>query len=325
MFRFLAFVLLAFAAVPAAAQPAAAPAAFTSDRIGVTVTGAGPDVVLVPGLASEPGVWRSTMAALPGYRYHLIHVSGFAGRPAGANAEGPVLIPVAAEIARYIREARLDRPVIVGHSMGGSLAILVAGRNPGLVSKVMVVDMMPYLGAMFRQPGSTDAQLEEMAGRLRGMLAGADGEMRRIQTSTIVAGMVRTESERPAILAASMASDSAVSAQSMYDLIVSNLVPDVAAIRVPMTVLYVQPTGAPLTPEQIDNYYRLSYRAAPQAVVRRIPDSAHFIMFDQPAVFQTALREFLAAPAPAPAAAPAPAPAPAPPAPAPATPAPSPS
>jgi pimeloyl-ACP methyl ester carboxylesterase len=313
MFRFLAFLMLAFAAaVPAAAQPAAAPG-FTSDRIGVTVTGSGPDVVLVPGLGSEPAVWTSTIAAVPGYRYHLIHVSGFAGRPAAANAEGPVLIPLAGEIARYIREARLSRPAIVGHSMGGSLAILVAGRNPGLVSRVMVVDMMPYLGAMFRQPGSTDAQLETMAGRLRGMLAGSTGEMRRIQTSTIVAGMVRTESERPAVLAASLASDSAVAAQSMYDLIVTNLMPDVAAIRVPMTVLYVQPGGTELAPEQIDNFYRVSYRGAPQAVLRRVADSAHFIMYDQPALFQTTLREFLAAPALAPAA------------PAPATPAPSPS
>jgi pimeloyl-ACP methyl ester carboxylesterase len=321
MLRFLAFLMLGLAAIPAAAQPAAAPApapaAFTSERIGVTVTGSGPDVVLIPGLASEPAVWNGTIAAVPGYRYHVIHVSGFAGRPAGANAEGPVLLPVAGEIARYIREARLDRPAVVGHSMGGSWAILVAGRNPGLVSRVMVIDMMPYLGAMFRQPGSTDAQLEQVAAQLRGMLAGADGEMRRIQTSTMVGQMVKTESERPAILAASLASDPAVAAQGMYDLIVTNLVPDVANIRVPMTVLYVQPAGAPLTPEQIDNYYRLSYRGAPQAVVRRIPDSYHFIMFDQPALFQAALREFLAAPVPATPAAPA--------APAPAAPGPSPS
>lgn len=291
MVRFLAFLLFALAAVPAAAQPAA----FTSDRIGVTVTGSGPDVVLIPGLASTPDVWRGTVAAVPGFRYHLIHVSGFAGRPAGANAEGPVLIPVAGEIARYIREARLSHPAIVGHSMGGSLAILVAGRNPGLVSKVMVIDMMPYLGAMFRRPGSTDEQLETMAGQVRMALSQADGETRRIQTSTMVAGMVNTESERPAVLAAGLASDPAVSAQGMYDLIVTNLVPDVANIRVPMLVLYVQPTGAPLTPEQIDNYYRLSYRGAPQAVLRRVADSAHFIMFDQPTLFHTALREFLSA------------------------------
>jgi len=158
MLRFLAVLLVALAAAPAAAQ-----GAFASDRIGVTVTGSGPDVILIPGLSSSPEVWQSTIAALPGYRYHLVHVSGFAGRPAGANASGPVLAPVAGEIARYISESHLDRPAIVGHSMGGSWAIMIAARHPGLVSKIMVIDMMPYLGAMFRQPGSTDAQLEASA------------------------------------------------------------------------------------------------------------------------------------------------------------------
>ena len=61
MFRFFSpSLMLAFAAaVPAAAQPGrpadpARRAAFTSERIGVTVTGTGPDVVLIPGLSSEP-------------------------------------------------------------------------------------------------------------------------------------------------------------------------------------------------------------------------------------------------------------------------------
>jgi pimeloyl-ACP methyl ester carboxylesterase len=325
MVRFLAFLMLAFAAVPAAAQPAPDPVAdpgtpapgFASDRIGVTVLGSGPDVVLIPGLNSTPNVWRATMAALPGYRYHLIHVSGFAGRPAGANATGSYLVPVAEEVARYITEAHLDHPAIVGHSMGGSWAMLVAGRHPGLVSKVMVVDMMPFLGAMImQQAGITQEQLPMVADRMRTGMAAVSGEQRRIMTSTMIAQMVRTESERPAQIAAGMASDPAVSAQGFADLIVTNLLGEVANIRVPMLVLYVQPAagpgGAVPTPEQIDNFYRISYRGAPQAVVRRIPDSAHFIMLDQPAVFQTALREFLVAPAPAAA-------------PAPATPAPSPS
>ena len=305
MLRPFAFLLIALAAAPAVAQaPAAAPAvaqapaaAFTSERIGVTVTGSGPDVILIPGLSSSPEVWHGTIAAVPGYRYHLIHVSGFAGRPAGANASGPVLAPVAEEIARYIRESRLDRPAIVGHSMGGSWAVMVAARHPGLVSKVMVIDMMPYLGAMFRQPGMTDEQFAAAANNMRTMMSGSGGEQRRIQTNSMIASMVRTEAARAAIVAHSMASDRAVSSQGFYDLIVTNLMPDVATIRVPMLVLYVQPTGAPLTPEQIDNYFRISYRGAAQAVVRRVPDSAHFIMIDQPAVFQDALKGFLA-PAP---------------------------
>lgn len=285
MLRYLAFLFLAFVSVPAAAQN------FASERIGVTVTGTGPDVVLIPGLSSHPDVWQSTVAALPGYRYHLVHVSGFAGRPAGANATGPVLEPVAGEIARYIREARLERPVLVGHSMGGSWAMMVAGRNPGLVSKVMVVDMMPFLGAMFGAPNS--AAVRPIADQIRAGMAGATAEARRAQVEQTIATMVRTESLRPGVVARSLASDPAVSGQGFYDVIVTDLRPDLANIRVPLTVLYVLPAGAPLTVEQIDQYYQASYASVPGVVLRRIPDSYHFIMYDQPAVFQTALREFL--------------------------------
>src|SRR3982751_4929229 len=155
----LLFATPAFAVQQPAATPAVQPdpgtpaANFPSQRIGVTVIGTGPDVVLIPGLSSTPAVWASTMAALPGYRYHLIHVSGFAGRPAGANAQGNYLAPVAEEIARYIREAHLDHPAVVGHSMGGSWTIMLAARHPELVGKAMVVDMLPYLRIMLRSQG----------------------------------------------------------------------------------------------------------------------------------------------------------------------------
>jgi len=287
MLRTFALLLLAFVTVPAAAQ---APA-FASERIGVTVTGSGPDVVLIPGLSSHPDVWASTIAALPGYRYHLVHVSGFAGRPAGANATGPVLEPVAGEIARYISEARLDRPALVGHSMGGSWAMMVAGRNPALVSKVMVVDMMPFLGAMFGAPNA--AAVRPIADQIKAGMAASTGDARRAQVEQTIATMVRTESLRPGVVAQSLASDPAASAQGFYDVLTTDLRPDLAAIRVPLTVLYVLPAGAPLTVEQIDQYYQASYAGVPGAVLRRIPDSYHFIMFDQPEAFQRELTAFL--------------------------------
>lgn len=294
MFRLLALLLLMPLAACATATAAPPAPAFTSDRIGVTVVGSGPDVVLIPGLSSEPQVWQSTIAAVPGYRYHLIHVSGFAGRPAGANASGPVLIPVAEEIARYIREARLDRPAVVGHSMGGSWAMLVAGRNPGLVGKVMVVDMMPFLGGMFGGPTATAESVRPIAEQIRTMLGSASGEMRRQQITQTIATMVRTEGLRPGVVAQSLASDPAVAAQGFYDLIVTDLRPDLANIDVPLTVLWVYPPGAPISEAQMTQYYQLSYGGVRGAVIRRIPESYHFIMFDQPEAFQRELVEFLA-------------------------------
>src|SRR6185436_7962583 len=116
----------------------------------------------------------------------------------------------------------------------------------------------------------------------------------RATITQTIAGMVRTESLRGPIVEHSLTSDPAVSGQGFYDLVTTDLRHDLANIHVPLTVLYVLPAGAPLTPEQIDGFYRLSYAGAPQAVLKRIPDSYHFIMYDQPEVFRRELREFLA-------------------------------
>jgi pimeloyl-ACP methyl ester carboxylesterase len=296
----LAALLLPLAAACATAAPEdeaalpAPPAAFASERLSVEVVGSGPDVVLIPGLSSSPEVWRSTVAAVPGYRYHLVHVAGFAGKPAGANASGAVVEPVAGEIARYIREAGLSKPAVVGHSLGGAWAIMVAGRNPDLVSKAMVVDMLPFLGAMFGGPTATPESVRPIAEQMRTGIATSAGEARRKQIEQTIAGMVRTEALRAGVVEASLASDPAASGQAMYDLVTTDLRPDVARIKVPLTVLYVRPQGAPVTDAQMEQFYAMSYAGAPQAVLKRIPDSYHFIMFDAPDVFQSELKAFLA-------------------------------
>src|SRR3954470_16682224 len=89
------FALL-LAGAPAAAQR------FQPTRFSVEVTGRGPDVILIPGLTSGREVWRATAAALPGYRYHLHQVAGFAGEAARGNRAGPVVAPLADELVRYI-------------------------------------------------------------------------------------------------------------------------------------------------------------------------------------------------------------------------------
>ena len=60
--------------------------AFRSDRINVVTQGSGPDVVLVHGLGSSRDVGREMIAAVPGYRYHLVQMSGFGGTPIGESS-----------------------------------------------------------------------------------------------------------------------------------------------------------------------------------------------------------------------------------------------
>jgi pimeloyl-ACP methyl ester carboxylesterase len=288
-------LFLALMLLPIATACASVPErpAFASERIGVTVRGEGPDVVLIPGLSSSPEVWESTVAAVPGYRYHLVHVSGFAGRPAGANGNGPVVAPVAEEIARYIEEAGLERPAVVGHSLGGTWAMMVAARHPDRVSRVMVVDMLPFLGALFAGPNATPESVAPIAAQVRQGIAGGTGEARRAAIEQTIATMVRTEALRPSAVAHSLASDASISGQAMYDLITTDLRPEIAALRMPMTVLWVRPPNAPVTEAQMEQFYRLSYAGVAQARIVRVPESWHFIMWDAPDAFRDELRRFL--------------------------------
>lgn len=294
MIRFLLSLMLLPLAAACASVPDAPRSAFASDRIGVTVRGEGPDVVLIPGLSSSPQVWDSTIAAVPGYRYHIVHVSGFAGRAPGANASGPVVAPVAEEIARYVAEAALQRPAVVGHSLGGTWAMMVAARHPERVSRLMVVDMFPFLGAIFGGPNATAETLRPAAEQIRSAIATGTGDARRTNIEQTIATMVRTEALRPQAVQASLDSDGAVSGQAMYDLILTDLRPELPNIRVPMTVLWVRPPNAPVTEEQMAGFYRASFAGVPQARVVRIPAAYHFIMWDEPEAFQRELRTFLA-------------------------------
>jgi pimeloyl-ACP methyl ester carboxylesterase len=266
---------------------------FSSDRISVDVRGTGPDVVLIHGLGSSTRVWSDTVAAVPGHRYHLVQIKGFAGQPAGANAGGAVVAQTAEEVARYIREARLSRPAVIGHSMGGTIALSLAARHD-LLSKVMVVDMVPFLGALFGPPGTTAETVRPTADRLRDQALAATPETRRQNVEASMKTMVLSDARRQPAIDDALASDRAVTASAYHELIVTDLRPELPRIGVPVTVLHVQTPNLPLTAEQFDAFYRAAYSGLPNVTIRRIPDSYHFIMYDQPDRFAAELKAFLA-------------------------------
>ena len=288
------FIMAAAMLAAALAAPVAAFAAgFASDRISVVTKGEGPDVLLIPGLGSAPYVWEGTVAAVPGYRYHLVQVAGFAGAPVGGNKAGPVLAPLAEEIARYIDEQDLDRPALIGHSMGGSLGLMVAARHPEAVSKLIVVDMIPFMGAMFGPPGTTAESIRPTADAVRDGIVAQPDEKRRQTVAATMAQMVRTEAAREPAVRANLASDRGLAARSMHDLIVTDLRPELAAIKVPVTVLFVRGPNIPLTDEQMEAVYKASFATLPQAELKRIPDAYHFIMADAPDRFAAEVKAFL--------------------------------
>jgi pimeloyl-ACP methyl ester carboxylesterase len=258
----------AFAPAPAPAQR------FAPTRFSVEIVGRGPDVILIPGLTSGREVWRATAAALPGYRYHLIQVAGFAGEPARGNARGAVVAPLADELARYIAESRLDRPAIIGHSMGGTLAMMIAARRPDLVGRIMVVDMLPQPAGLLGGDAREMSPLADLLGTSGG---------RQLFTSFMGAFSPPD--------AAARRSDPDVVGRAVRELATTDLTPELPRIRAPLTVLYASPD--PQARAAIDRSFARAYANAPSARFVRIDGSGHMVMLDQPARFRAAVRAFL--------------------------------
>ena len=260
-----------------APSPSAA-APFQPTRFSVQVRGTGPDVILIPGLTAGRDVWETTARAIPGYRYHLIQVAGFAGEPARGNARGAVVAPLAEEIARYIVDRRLTRPAIVGHSMGGTVAMTIGARRPELVGKIMVVDMLPQPAGLI---GGTAADLGPLADSLRGVLDSPAG--RDLFASLITNFSPPDRGNRR--------SDPDVVARSMQELARIDLTEDLRRMRTPMTIVYAARDAR--VRENVDRSYRAAYSAKPGARFVRIDNSGHMIMLDQPVRFRQALGDFL--------------------------------
>lgn len=264
----------------AGGQPTSAPVAaapFSSNRISVVAQGSGPDVILIPGLTASRDMWKSTVAAVPGYRYHLVQVNGFAGTKAGANTSGPVVEPVAREIARYIAEKRLNKPALIGHSMGGTLAMMVAARQPQTVGKVMVVDMLP------RPTGLFGGGLALLGGFADQLAATPDG---RQLLGNLIGRFGASDPART--------SDPDVVARATHDLGRTDLSPDLPKIGAPMTVLFATPGTGTREHQVAVEDYRRGYSGARTARLRPIPQSGHMIMYDQPARFRAEVKAFLA-------------------------------
>ena len=260
-----------------ASQQARPPVRFRPTRFSVQVRGSGPDVIMIPGLTSGRHVWNAAVSAVPGYRYHLLQVSGFAGEPARGNADGPVVGPLTTEIARYIQALGLRRPAVVGHSMGGTIAMMLATRYPALVGRLMVVDMLPRPTAMYG--GSAAAQL---ASSLGGLLGDAQG---RQLISSIVTAFTPPEDDD------ARASDADVVTRAMHDLGTVDLTGDLPRIRAPLTVVYA--SRGEEGRAAIDRGFAQAYRSARGARLVRIDGSGHVVMADQPQRFARAMREFL--------------------------------
>ena len=281
---------IATACVIAAKSHAATPFPDTeSERFSITVTGSGPDVILIPGLASSAATWDGTVAHLKAhYRLHVLNIAGFAGEPAGANAAGEVVAPTVEAIDAYIK-ANHWKPVVIGHSRGGTMGLMLAKAHPEDVSKLVIVDALPYAGVIFN-PAATVETTQPFAAMMKSKIEAMSDETFKTQETGTLGRMVTAPANVTRLADWRAQSNRHTFAQSLYDDMVTDLRPDVANIRTPSVLLFPVDVADGQDATATMAFYKSQYAAMPHLTMVEIDNSRHFEMLDQPEAFNAALQ-----------------------------------
>jgi len=253
----------------------------------------GPAVILVPGLASGPWVWADTAQRLEqDHVVYLLTLPGFDGRAAVA---GTTLDTLASDLRQLIETKKIARPVLVGHSLGGTLSLKFASEHSALIAGVVAVDGLPVFPGTENQTGDrsklADGVRAQFGGQTREQfVAGQHGYMKQIGSiDPAIADRLAEQSAR---------SDIGATADFAAQVFALDLRPKLKGIAVP--VVEISPFNAPdFAAMGVDEngktaYYRLLLAGVPQLDVVSISPARHFVMFDQPAKFATALDAALA-------------------------------
>jgi pimeloyl-ACP methyl ester carboxylesterase len=251
------------------------------DPFQVKVTGHGRPMILIPGLSSSGETWDTTVARYKdGFECHVLTVAGFAGVP---RIPAPMLEHVREGIAAYIRTHKLDHPTIVGHSLGGFLALDLAAHYPDLPGRLVIVDSYPFLGGLYDAKVTIETVRTGVA-QMRTYMGSQTQDMyeRYVKSGVATRTMVEKESDFERIVAWGLASDRTAVTDALAELLSGDLREDVAKIKSPTLVMgtYIGFPGT--TREGIEASLRTQY-AKLQGVETHVTDKAHhFIMWDDP-------------------------------------------
>lgn len=267
--------------------------AFTSDRLSVEVIGSGPDVVLIPGFGSSREVWRPLAERLSAtHRVHLVQLAGFAGEP-WSHGDGPFVQPAIDALADYVKQAGLDRPAVIGHSMGGLSALMLAQQHPELVSRVMSVDSLPFFSALYG-PTATAESAAPFAEQAAAGILNADEAGFRAGQAQGAPGLSRDPATQAAMVEWTVASDRHAMAAAIREVMTTDTRPGLAAMTTPVWAVYAADADGGAPAAMVDAMWGREYASLPGVTLIRVDGSRHFIMVDQPAKFGEIVDRFLA-------------------------------
>jgi len=258
----------------------------------VNVSGKGPKIILIPGLASSGEVWNETVAELSkNFECHVLTLPGFGTNPKVEMPAG-FLATMEGLITDYINE-QTEKVTLIGHSLGGFLSLRLSRSLPDKIDRAIIVDSFPFYSAAFN-PAATEENMAGMATQMKELMLAQSPEQYRAQQEASMPIMTTSE-KLPLAVEWSIESDRMTTAQALYELMTTDYRDELAEVKTPILVLGAWHSGKNygMTAESVKATFENQYQLAENVQIEMAPTAHHFIMWDNPEWFMEKLILFL--------------------------------
>ncbi|KUJ60497.1 alpha/beta hydrolase [Flavobacteriaceae bacterium CRH] len=240
-------------------------------------------IIFIPGFASSREVWNESKATLEkDFTCYTLTMAGFAGVQPQPN---PSFENWKTEIANYIKANKIEKPILVGHSMGGGLALAIAADYPQLIGKIVVVDALPCLAAL-SDPSFKSKENNDCSAMVAQMAAMNEKQFYDMQKQTMPR-LLQDASKLEMVVDWSVKSDRKTFAEMYCDFFNTDLRTKMEAIKCPSLILLESYfiNLKPAIEEQYKNLKTANFQYAAKGL--------HFIMYDDKDWYLAQLSNFI--------------------------------
>jgi pimeloyl-ACP methyl ester carboxylesterase len=248
-------------------------------------------VILIPGLFCGSWEWNGQIAALaPTNDIYAVTLPGMDGLP--RTSSDKLMERTVASISQLIRERKLDRPIVVGHSLGATTAVLFGETYPDEAGAIVALEggfpIAPTAAARVKNANDQAKPYEN---------ADANTFAKVLRTATLQY-TITSEDDVNTVAHLAARTDPNAAADWLKAALSRDLTPNLSRIHVPFTeIVPFDPAIDPYAGYKTLAAKRAAYVAfvnhAPRGRVIIISPARHFEMFDQPKAVNTALRELI--------------------------------